>query len=713
MKTPRHPCTQWFLDLRERRRGVFVVILAIGLVACLGFVSFSVDTGMVVLTKTRMQNTVDAAALAAANEITHAVETAGPNVTDVTVYAVEQAKLKAAEIAGLNNVFVDPAVDVVFGRRTLNASTGVWSIVWGVTPANAIKVTARRTAVDTSQPDGRLPTMFASVFGTESVSVRAEAVAYIESRDIAMSLDFSSSMREDSIFSGGRPRVQLDANMREIYNELDAVRDFGTMAFTPAWFQQTVSSGTKNGTIVFKNTAIDYTTSAIATGGIQLRFTDNATETKSPTATSGTYSGSGGNSGKSINKITANFPGTLAPATVTQTTSGKTVTITFNNNSSNVVSVTSPSGMTRITLNYQGGTTLVTNYTSTTGTTTKNITGSGLYVSSVAVTVSGTVITVNNPAGTSAPTSFSPVSLVFQPTTANIQTFLGLGSVTYPWASGSWSEFFTYCQTNGTINTAGYRYKYGGANLVNYLITNKYTYAQCNDLWRTSHYPFHSVKQGAVLFCDVLEDLGFGDEVGAVSYDVTSRIEQTLTYDGYSINLTTNPVSDSFESVRQIVGHRQAAHYSSGTNIGAGIRQAKLMLDASKRAGTQPTILVMTDGVATSQDSGWTNVTTGWDWDAMFDYDGDGSSDFYTTNTNQLYALVRAKEAVDAGYVIHTMTVGVDGNPTLMEAIAHLGEGITITVPPTLTVSEMEAEIIVAFNRIAAFVPPAKLVKPE
>ena len=708
MKTALDPCEQWLLELRQKRRGVFVVIMAISLAACLAFVAFSVDTGTVVLTQTRMQNCVDAAALAAANEIGYAVEHAGSNVSDVTAYAMAQARLKAQSVGTLNNIHVDPALDVRFGRWQLNSSTGLSSITWDVTPANAVKVTARRTNADTSQPDGQMKTLFAGVFGTKAVSIATSATAYIESRDIALSIDYSGSMNDDSTYGsiGLRSRASLDANMLDIYNALHAVRNFGTMTFTPQWFRQTVSSGTGNGTVTFKNTSVDFTTSAIASS-ILLTYS-GGTESKIPTSTSGTLTKSG--TAKTITKVNVNFLGTLTAATGSATGSGKTATVTFNNSSNNNIAVTTSTGMTQITLNYQGGTTLSSG--TFTSTTSKTVTGSGLYVSSVTVNMGTTNVTVNNPSGTSAPLSFAAVSLTLEPTTANIQTFLGLGSVTYPWASGSWSEFFGYCQTNSQIISAGHQHKYGGACLVNYLMTNKAAYSQCNDLWRTPHYPYHSVKQGAVLMCDFLGDLGFGDEIGAVCYATTARRETGLNYDGYNIDISANPVSANFEAVRQIISHRQAGHYDSTTNTGSGIYCAKQMLDASKRAGTRPTILVMTDGLPTAQDSGWT-FPSNWNWDKLFDYDGDGVRNFYTTDSNAKYGLMRAKEAVDAGYTIHTMTVGLGADPAYMEAIAHLGGGITITVPGNQTVAEMEADVLAAFQKIAAFVPPARLVKPD
>ena len=707
MQTSFEPCEHWLLELRQKRRGVFVVVLAVSLVACLAFVAFSVDTGMVVMTQTRMQNSVDAAALAAANEIGYAVEHAGSNVTNVTQYAMDQSRLKAQSVAGLNGVFVDPNVDVRFGRWQINAATGVASITWDVTPANAVKVQSRRTNTDTSQSDGQLKTLFAGVFGTKSVSITTSATAYIESRDIALSIDYSGSMNDDSTFAsiGQRSQTSLESNMQDIFNVLGGVRNLGTMTFAPQWYQQTLSSAGKNGTATFKNNAIGITTSA-SMSSVVLTYSGSST-TDTRTVSGNSVSLNASSTSKTITAATVTIPGTLAPTTGTQTTSGKTSTVVFNNSSGTTVTDTTSSGMTEIVLYYADGTSDTFTFSST---SSKSVTGdTGKYVSSARAKIGTTYVTVNNPAGATVPSTFASQTLNFVESTANIQNFLGLASVTYPWASGSWSSFISYCQTDSSVNTAGYRRKYGGANLVNYLLTQTPAYSQCNDLWRTPHYPYHSVKQGAMLMCDFLGDLGFGDEIGAVCYATTARRETGLTYDGYNIDLSANPVCGDHESVKQIIRHRQASHYDSTTNTGAGIYCARQMLDASKRPGTRPTILVMTDGLPTAQDSGWT-FPSNWDWNALFDYDGDGNADYTTNDSNAKYGLMRAKEAVDAGYTIHTMTVGLGADPAYMEAIAHLGGGITITVPGNQTVAEMEADVLAGFQKIAAFVPPARLV---
>ena len=171
MQSAFEPCERWIMELRQKRRGVFIVVMAVSMATCLAFVAFSVDTGIVVLNQTRMQNCVDAAALAAANEIGYAVQNAGSNVTNVTQYSLDQSRLKAQSDRHHEWVLYRSRTrDVEFGRWNQNAQTGATSITWGGTPSNAVKVTIRRTNADTTQPDGQLKTMFAGVFGKKSVS---------------------------------------------------------------------------------------------------------------------------------------------------------------------------------------------------------------------------------------------------------------------------------------------------------------------------------------------------------------------------------------------------------------------------------------------------------------------------------------------------------------------------------------------------------------
>src|SRR3990172_4865519 len=112
---PRLPHTQ------HKRRGIFAVLLAISLVAVMAFIALGVDLGMVSLTKTRMQNACDAAALAAATEISNAVQQAGQDagegddvqgiVQDANSIAVGAAKDMAAPLARENGGHLAPDAD--------------------------------------------------------------------------------------------------------------------------------------------------------------------------------------------------------------------------------------------------------------------------------------------------------------------------------------------------------------------------------------------------------------------------------------------------------------------------------------------------------------------------------------------------------------------------------------------------------------------------
>ena len=123
-------------------------------------------------------------------------------------------------------------------------------------------------------------------------------------------------------------------------------------------------------------------------------------------------------------------------------------------------------------------------------------------------------------------------------------------------------------------------------------------------------------------------------------------------------------------------------------------------------------MLLMTDGQANRAPSGF-SLPSGWDWAELTDYDGDGVANYTTTNTAKKYAFYEAKMAIDAGVTIHTISVGAGADDAFMEAIAFAGNGIWIDVPGGSTIAAMETQMIDAFNKIAAKVPPAKLAPDE
>src|SRR5262245_31593106 len=189
----------------QKRTGVVAVLTAFLLTVLFGFLALSVDTGRVVLTETEMQNAADAASLAASQEIQAAVYAAGQGVGSATIdansIAVEAARQMAVDVAEANGVFIDPQDDVQFGKRIYSPARGDWSVNWGGTPYNVVKVTARRDGPDLSAPDGEFPLAFGWAIGKDSVPLTVSSTAFTEARDLVLVLDFSGSMNYDSQLS--------------------------------------------------------------------------------------------------------------------------------------------------------------------------------------------------------------------------------------------------------------------------------------------------------------------------------------------------------------------------------------------------------------------------------------------------------------------------------------------------------------------------------
>ncbi len=316
--------------------------------------------------------------------------------------------------------------------------------------------------------------------------------------------------------------------------------------------------------------------------------------------------------------------------------------------------------------------------------------------------------------GTPATTTTVELVQTFEDTNANVKAAFGLNNISYPYASGSWDGFIDHCRTYGELTSRGYREKYGGMGLVNYILRYHSGYWQTKDIWKTRHYPFHAIKEGHELFCNFLSGLGFDDQLGMVSYDSNHRIETVLDEEDENIptvNISSDPITTDYTALNNLMKYKQANHYSSSTNMGGGLKDAITLLDEHQRIGARSTILLMTDGNTNTIDRGEnTDLPSGWNWDTLLDYDGDGSGDYYTSSSNKKYILKKAYEGYQLGYTIHTMAVGADADTELMAAIAHLTNGHFIHVPGGSSVSQMEAEVEAAFHRIASFVPPARLL---
>ena len=218
-KRPKKTQRQW-----RARRGIIVVLTSFLLTVLFAFLALSVDTGRVVMTQTKMQNAVDAASLAASQEIAAAVYAAGQGQGSVDIdansIAVSSARTMAASVAQANGVYIDPAQDVKFGKRVYDAGTGSWQVQWGATPFSVVQVTARRTGDDTAAPDGKFPLAFGWAVGKSSVPLQTNSTAFVEARDLVLVLDFSASMNDDSSLVSSLASSEVDAALDAMWDAL-------------------------------------------------------------------------------------------------------------------------------------------------------------------------------------------------------------------------------------------------------------------------------------------------------------------------------------------------------------------------------------------------------------------------------------------------------------------------------------------------------------
>ncbi|MEM6798272.1 MAG: pilus assembly protein TadG-related protein, partial [Planctomycetota bacterium] len=541
------------------RRGVIVVLTGFVLTVLFAFVSMSVDSGRIVLTETEMQNAVDAAALAASQEITAAIHAAGQGEGSATIdansIAVEAARTLAADVAAANGVYVDPAMDVFFGKRKYDAASDSWPIAWGESPYNVVRVVARRTNPDDMDaPDAELPLAFGWAVGRPSVPLSTSATAFVEARDLVLVLDFSGSMSDDTELQsiGAFTQEQIEAGLDKCWQELrqSQVTWPGVTPALKKWKWKFGGIDSAEG-VHYSSDDEDWVFEELELGA---KYGPNHPK----------------------------WPGLL--------------------------------------------------------------------------------------------------KWPF-PQSGRQSNGLPNGMLSEEDSEDKWIDYIEYVQDlDGAYNK-----KYGFRTLVDYLLkNNQMKWEESEDLWRTSHYPFHAVKNGASLFLDFLTDLDFGDEVGVVSYGAYAVWEDSHHDGEVSIDISDDPITSDYATIDTIQRRHQAGHYDVFTGVGDGILKGREMLvgvasdpndEGHARYGARPTMILMTDGRANRAPSGW-SMPSGFSWADWTDYDGDGDADYTTNDSKKKYAFYEATQCILRGITVPPWAGGAGPDRDLRRAIAHAANGV-------------------------------------
>ena len=166
----------------KQRKGAMLVLIVVLLIAFMVTVAFTVDVAHMHLTRTELRTSTDAAAKAAAVEL---------SITQDRNLAIARGQ----SIALQNSVAGDPLIldngDFDFGN---SSSTNSGKFVFDPTsfPTNSVRVDGRRTA---GSPSGSVPLFFGNVMGVKFFEPTQQAAATYIERDIVLVVDRSGSMR--------------------------------------------------------------------------------------------------------------------------------------------------------------------------------------------------------------------------------------------------------------------------------------------------------------------------------------------------------------------------------------------------------------------------------------------------------------------------------------------------------------------------------------
>jgi uncharacterized protein YegL len=251
--------------------------------------------------------------------------------------------------------------------------------------------------------------------------------------------------------------------------------------------------------------------------------------------------------------------------------------------------------------------------------------------------------------------------------TSKIKKMLGVDRVRYPYPSGSWDDYISYIKSSSYIRNAGYEKRYGYLTLVNYWLEKRPKYSQTPDLWQTREQPITAVKNAVSVFLAYIQEVESDDQVGLSVYtytDGSARLEHGLTQD--------------MQIVEDISRQRQAGHYHTMTNIGAGLQKARLELENNSRHGAYKMIVLMTDGIANRP----TNTTVA-----------------------RNFLLQEAQKCADNKYNVLTVSLGSNADMNLMQQVADITGGIHFNIPGGQSVAEYENDLEDVFREIAAHRP--------
>ncbi|MSR49619.1 MAG: hypothetical protein EXS07_06170 [Gemmataceae bacterium] len=212
----------------KSRKAAIVPLLAVSMVALIGIIALAVDIGILAQTKSQLQSAADAAALSGSRGLTGDTKTDN-NRAAVTGLAL--STIQASTIMGQTLQSSQLATQV--GYYNYDAVLGKFQTVFtGSKPATE-NWSAVKTDVTFSQP-----TSLAKFFNYSAFSATASATAVHRPRDLAIILDYSGSMRFNSL-----PAYPAFGSISGSMNPDPNIPRFGPWSTTTSVMQRTTQNG--------------------------------------------------------------------------------------------------------------------------------------------------------------------------------------------------------------------------------------------------------------------------------------------------------------------------------------------------------------------------------------------------------------------------------------------------------------------------------------
>lgn len=159
---------------RTRRRGAVAVLTALLMIVLLAMLAFALDIGYIQVTRTQMQRSADAAAVAGVWELID--ENYQFGVTGNS-QAADHVRAAAEEYAGYNVVLTKQpqlgSSDVEVGYLANPSNPNEPMTTTGIVSYNAVRIHVRRAA----QQNGSIPLVFGSMLGVKSTEAECQATA--------------------------------------------------------------------------------------------------------------------------------------------------------------------------------------------------------------------------------------------------------------------------------------------------------------------------------------------------------------------------------------------------------------------------------------------------------------------------------------------------------------------------------------------------------